>query len=173
MGFNQFSPAQAFFPVSPPWGLTMLSNSSKVLRTIIAIVVLFFIAETLFILSNGRPDTHLNDLNHSTPAAPNDALDWSRFAYAQYVTNIPYLCNSVMFFETLNRLQSKADRIMMYPTTFLLDENNNGTESRLLRKVRDEYKVKLIPIEIQSRSSADGKRYPFSKHVFNVRNYRN
>ncbi|KAJ5780727.1 hypothetical protein N7457_005887 [Penicillium paradoxum] len=133
----------------------MLSNLSRSLRIIIAIIVLFFIIETLLLLSNAPSDAHFYNFNHSPPPAPTNALDWSRFAYVQYVTNTPYLCNSVMLFETLNRLQSKADRIMMYPMKFSLDENDNGTESRLLRKARDEYKVKLVPIEIQSRASGD------------------
>ncbi|KAJ5372368.1 hypothetical protein N7517_004374 [Penicillium concentricum] len=132
----------------------MLPNLPKAARAIIVIIVLFFIAETLLILSNGRTNTSFYEFHHESPK-PTDALDWSRFAYTQYVTNTPYLCNSVMLFETLNRLQSKADRVMMYPSEFSRDESDNGTESRLLRKARDEYKVKLVPIEIQSRSSGD------------------
>ncbi|OQE37072.1 hypothetical protein PENCOP_c010G00097 [Penicillium coprophilum] len=133
----------------------MLPTLSKAARTIIAIIVLFFIVETLLILSNGRTSTHFYEFHHDPPPEPTDALDWSRFAYSQYVTNTPYLCNSVMLFETLDRLESKADRIMMYPSEFLPNENDNGTQSRLLRKARDEYKVKLVPIEIQSRSGGD------------------
>jgi len=48
-------------------------------------------------------------------------IDWSRFAYAQYVTTPAYLCNSVM---------------------------NDNFESRMLRKARDEYGVGLAPIEV-------------------------
>jgi hypothetical protein len=140
----------------------MLPNMPKAARTIIAIIVLFFIVETLLLLSNARSNTSFYEFHHDPPPNPADAVDWSRFAYSQYVTNIPYLCNSVMLFETLDRLQSKADRIMMYPSDFSLDESDNGTESRLLRKARDEYKVKLVPIEVQSRSSgsrSDGTCY--------------
>lgn len=136
----------------------MLPNLPKPLRTIIIIIVLFFIIETLFLLSNGYSDSHFYEPHKESPVIPTETLDWSRFAFVQYVTNTPYLCNSVMLFEALNRLQSKADRIMMYPMDFSLDETDNGTESRLLRKARDEYKVKLIPIQVQSRSGGDGRQ---------------
>ncbi|KAH8424920.1 uncharacterized protein LDX57_002666 [Aspergillus melleus] len=60
-----------------------------------------------------------------------------------------------MLFEALHRLGSKPDRLMMYPSRFLEDAQNSSTESRLLRKARDEYEVKLMPIEVQSRDSGD------------------
>ncbi|KAL4804759.1 glycosyltransferase family 8 protein [Aspergillus unguis] len=81
-------------------------------------------------------------------------IDWSRFAYAQYVTNTPYLCNSVMLFETLHRLKSKADRLMIYPDNFQVD-NGLSSEGRLLQKARDEYGVKLMPVKVQSRAGGD------------------
>ncbi|KAK9251415.1 nucleotide-diphospho-sugar transferase [Lipomyces tetrasporus] len=67
-----------------------------------------------------------------------NGIDWSRFAYVQYVTNTAYLCNSVMLFEILHRLGSKAHRLMM-----------------LLRQARDKYGVKLMPIEIQRRATSE------------------
>ncbi|KAI9651732.1 MAG: N-acetylglucosaminyltransferase [Trizodia sp. TS-e1964] len=83
------------------------------------------------------------------------AVDWSRFAYAQYVTNTAYLCNSVMLFESLHRLGSKADRLMMYPADFDLDVNPDSTEKRLLALAQDLYGVKLVPITVQRRESSD------------------
>ncbi|KAK0510585.1 hypothetical protein JMJ35_007017 [Cladonia borealis] len=82
-----------------------------------------------------------------------DPIDWSRFAYVQYVTNLPYLCNSVMLFEALHRLGCMPDRLMMYPDHFSLEDNS--TEAILLRKARDEYKVILKPIEVQRRGGND------------------
>ncbi|KAJ5741200.1 uncharacterized protein N7511_008517 [Penicillium nucicola] len=60
-----------------------------------------------------------------------------------------------MIFETLHRLHSKADRLLMYPLSFSADENENGTESRLLRKARDEYNVKLVPVRVQTGNRED------------------
>jgi hypothetical protein len=61
-----------------------------------------------------------------------------------------------MVFEALDRLNARADRVMMYPMEYSLDENDNGKASRLLRKARDVYKVKLVPVQIQSQASGDG-----------------
>lgn len=77
-------------------------------------------------------------------------IDWTGFAYAQYATNTEYLCNSVMIFEALHRHGSKASRVLMYPGKFDIDAVN--VESQLLLKARDEYNVKLVPIEVQHRN---------------------
>lgn len=96
----------------------------------------------------------------SEPLSIPDAstVDWSRFAYTQYVTNANYLCNSVMVFETLHRLGSRADRLMMYPAHMFPDPtatSATSNEGRLIIKARDEYNVKLAPITVQSRPSND------------------
>jgi len=87
-----------------------------------------------------------------SPLRP-EATDWSDFAYVQYVTNVPYLCNSVMLFESLHRLGSRADRLLMYPEE--MDLSQDSIEGRLLGKARDEYNAVLQPIEIQQRPSTD------------------
>ncbi|KAJ5575969.1 hypothetical protein N7535_002895 [Penicillium sp. DV-2018c] len=125
----------------------------KALRPKIAIVILFIIVESLLILTD-KP-TAVYFPGHYSGQADVTAVNWSRFAYTQYVTNTAYLCNSVMLFETLHRLNSKPDRVMMYPSEFSLDENSAEPESRLLRKARDEYNVKLVPIKVRSRPSGD------------------
>ncbi|KAL1964240.1 hypothetical protein VTN77DRAFT_7198 [Rasamsonia byssochlamydoides] len=102
-------------------------------------------------LSSSSSSSHPSDLGRPDLL---DGIDWSRFAYVQYVTNTAYLCNSVMLFEILHRLGSKADRLMMYPSSFAV-EGSNSEESKLLRKARDQYGVKLMPIEIQRRASGD------------------
>ena len=90
-----------------------------------------------------------------TPPLPylGDGIEWSRYAYAQYVTNTEYLCNSVMIFETLDRLGSKPDRLMMYPSSFLHEAKEDSVEIRLLLKAKNDYGVKLMPIEVQHRKN--------------------
>lgn len=84
--------------------------------------------------------------------------DWSRFAYIQYATNAVYLCNSLMLFESLHRLANQADRLLMYPAVFQVQEGKDeSTVSKLLRRARDRYRVKLEPIEVQHTDSGDGK----------------
>jgi hypothetical protein len=82
----------------------------------------------------------------SSPKCRDEGTDWSQFAYVQYATNSDYLCNSVMLFEMLHRLGSKADRLMLVPSQF---GEKNGWILDLLLKVRDEYNVRLKLIEIQ------------------------
>ncbi|KAJ6006999.1 hypothetical protein N7522_005350 [Penicillium canescens] len=60
-----------------------------------------------------------------------------------------------MRFEALTRLERKTERFLMYPSHFPLDIEDKGTESRLPRKARDEYNVKLVPIKVQSRDCGD------------------
>ncbi|OQE00658.1 hypothetical protein PENVUL_c048G01716 [Penicillium vulpinum] len=81
-------------------------------------------------------------------------VDWSRFAYTQYATDRDYLCNSVMIFESLHRLGSKADRVLMYPFEWSVSEDSNAKESRMLRYAQDHYGVKLRPIEVQIKSGS-------------------
>ncbi|KAG6001872.1 N-acetylglucosaminyltransferase [Claviceps maximensis] len=84
-------------------------------------------------------------------------IDWSKFAYVQYVTDSDYLCNSVMLFEILHRLGSRPDRLMMYPSN-MMSKNpsvDDSEDARLLVKARDEYNVHLRPIEVQHRSGSD------------------
>ncbi|THZ34429.1 hypothetical protein D6C88_10490, partial [Aureobasidium pullulans] len=69
-------------------------------------------------------ESFLTDANLEFFADVYVTVDWSRFAYSQYVTEKNYLCNSLMIFETLHRLGSKAEP-------------------------RDNYNVKLVPIHVQ------------------------
>jgi hypothetical protein len=129
-------------------------------------VVIFFIAFLFY-----GPRKSLIDLEHfrsgaggaaapascppQTPA--NSNVDWSRYAYVQYVTNTAYLCNSVMLFEILHRLGTKADKLMMYPASMHPDASSDSVESKLLLKAQNEYGVKLMPIQVQHRNGGDRK----------------
>ena len=84
---------------------------------------------------------------------PESDIDWSRFAYIQYATNVHHLCNSVMLFERLHSLNSKASRLLLYPTGFSLDRE--GLEAQFLKKARDQYNAVLQPIEVQRRDGDD------------------
>jgi hypothetical protein len=56
-----------------------------------------------------------------------------------------------MLFDMLHRFDSKADRVLMYPATFL-DLEEDSVESRLLHQAQNEYGAKLVPIEIQHKA---------------------
>lgn len=155
-------------PLRLPRPVFRIFNSRR--HSIIAAAVLLI----LFLLvasgiSRGRiPDSHRWS-SESLPGNLVDAVDWSRFAYTQYATNAPYLCNSVMLFERLHRLGSRAERLLMYPSRFEVSGNKTdgqSWESALLRKARDEYNVILKPIEVLQRDSQDGqsKCSPYRHH---------
>lgn len=62
-----------------------------------------------------------------------------------------------MMFETLHRLGSLADRVMMYPTSMFdpADMEAKTDNAKLIMKARDEYNVKLMPITVQNRPVHD------------------
>ena len=84
-------------------------------------------------------------------------VDWSRFAYTQYATTEEYLCNSVMLFEALDRLGSKADRLLIFPQEWSGQETLDETAD-LLRRAQS-HGAKLQPIDIVRRFS-DNRKHP-------------
>lgn len=130
------------------------------------IIPVIFVASLLSLiaflfLQRGKSSLNLDFLPNIKLLSPNqthDSTDWSRFAYVQYATNAVYLCNSVMLFETLDRLGSRADRLLMYSSAF--DSNDRAPEepskeSQLLMKARDQYNVKLQPITVQHKDAKE------------------
>lgn len=110
----------------------------------------------LLVWYNHSPKQH-----HDDKRLPNGlqdtGVDWNRFAYSQYATNGAYLCNSVMLFDQLHRLGSRADRVLFYPEEWdLTVENSHDRDSQLLVMARDTYNVKLVSMNMQSvRAEAD------------------
>src|ERR1700761_8301823 len=77
-----------------------------------------------------------------------DPTDWSRFAYMQYATDTHTLCNTLLIFDSLKRLGSKADRVLLFPEDWNVDRNDPDRNSQLLYNVRRDYNVRLKPIQI-------------------------
>jgi hypothetical protein len=88
-----------------------------------------------------------------------DVTDWSKFAYIQYATSDEYLCNAVMVLQSLHHLKSRADRVLMYPKRMLPNpeemDGGGSHEGELLVKARDEYGVKLMPIQVLHKDTTD------------------
>ncbi|RYP67248.1 hypothetical protein DL771_007337 [Monosporascus sp. 5C6A] len=153
--------------VRPSIGQILMSKRVRYTASAVCAGVIFFLAfhnyDRLPTLDSLRQQA--TGSGASPPYCPNPEVspsdggqtDWSRFAYTQYVTNQAYLCNSVMIFETLHRLKSKADRVMMYPENMMdpAETNPESEEARLLVKARDQYNVKLVPVAVQRRSGGD------------------
>lgn len=92
---------------------------------------------------------------------PADPMDWSLYAYSQYVTDDASMCNAFMVFESLDRLGSKAQRVLMYPEEW--DDNHDDQPDRsrqLLLSARRQYGVKLRPVQLLG---VDGPVSPPSK----------
>ena len=110
-------------------------------------------------LANWNPctDTHTSLTSTSTA---DTKTNHSRFAYVQYATNSIYLCNALMLFESLHRLGSTADRLLLYPSymTDAIEElgvkgaEDTGSDDRsILRRARDLYGVKPKGVEVISK----------------------
>ncbi|KAL5611503.1 hypothetical protein BROUX41_000903 [Berkeleyomyces rouxiae] len=90
------------------------------------------------------------------PTVPEDA-DWSRFAIIQYATSVEYLCNSLMIFDSLREVNTRADLVLLYPDSYApVDiEHPKSKEQKLLVHARDRYGVKLRPVRINRRTVTD------------------
>lgn len=67
-----------------------------------------------------------------------------------------------MLFEILHRLGSRAELLLMYPSSFEIESavaTSESPESNLLRKARDLYGAVLEPIVVQKRASKDRTVY--------------
>lgn len=86
-----------------------------------------------------------------TKGTKDEEFDWSSVAYAQYATDTHTLCNSLMIFETLHRLSSKADRVLLHPEEW--NSNHGDRDDRntqMLQIAKKRYGVKLLPIQLLS-----------------------
>ncbi|KAL1901788.1 hypothetical protein Cpir12675_000297 [Ceratocystis pirilliformis] len=92
----------------------------------------------------------------SDPVVPEGA-DWSRFAIVQYATNLDYLCNSLMIFDSLRKLNTKADLVLLYPEDYapVNIKSPESKQEKLIVKARNEYGVKLHPIKVIRRAVSD------------------
>lgn len=156
--------------LKPSLGQILTSKRIRYTASALAIVGVFFLAfrnydqiPTLATMRGGYGDSPSTMAKCPpalvVPSFDAASVDWSQYAYTQYVTNKEYLCNSVMIFETLYRLKAKADRVMMYPENMMSPTETNPTsnEAKLLVKARDRYGVKLVPVSVQRRNGGDGK----------------
>lgn len=72
---------------------------------------------------------------------------WSNFAYCTYATETSHLCNSLMLLESLYRVNSKADRLLIYSNEWDVSDEQSA-EARLLRKARDKYGVHIQAVQL-------------------------
>lgn len=144
--------------------LRSVRTSALVLAVaVVTILTLLVSATRLGLPSHFLPASQQSQLC-SPASCVSDSVDWRNFAYIQYVTNGNYLCNSLMMLEALYRLGAKADRLLMYPSSWdvpsaytgsSMDLRNLPETAQFLIRARDQYKAKLVPIEVQTSSRGD------------------
>ncbi|KAH6668874.1 glycosyltransferase family 8 protein [Halenospora varia] len=149
-------------PVPPP-SLKQVLKSRKV-RNLVSVIVFLSIAFCLIWQIQKRQiigklglngpkclyDPPLIPLTHDEAIL--NTVDWTPYAYATYATDIEYLCNAVMLFESISKFESPspAGRILMYAENWRVE--GQGKAGELLRKARDEFWVELVPVKVQHKT---------------------
>jgi hypothetical protein len=90
-----------------------------------------------------------------TTAANDPAIQWTKYAYVQYVASPDELCKAVMLLSEVKETYSPALRVLMYPSDWSLktvNESDSGRPlthiARLLHFAVDEFKIILQPTDI-------------------------
>ncbi|KAI9927306.1 hypothetical protein ASPWEDRAFT_122416 [Aspergillus wentii DTO 134E9] len=142
------SSEEDFFDIPDEPCLAIAKNQLRRIRTWVVFAIL-----VLLILYSRRERPKPPPLPHIRY----DLVDWSRYAYSQYATSESYLCNAVMVLEALDRLGSRADRILFYPESWDTEVSSAGDRSsQLLVMAREKYKALLIPIDVQMIKGGSG-----------------
>lgn len=130
-----------FFDIPDEPFLAIVKRQLRRIRTwaFIFILILF----VLFLRREPTPPPALPHINY-------DLVDWSKYAYTQYATSSPYLCNAVMVFDALERFGSRAQRVLYYPKDWdVIADSDNDRDRQLLRLAKVKYKAMLVPIELE------------------------
>lgn len=96
---------------------------------------------------------------------------WGKVAYVQPVRDHLHVCNAVMLFATLEKQESLARRVILYPKEWRLSESTGGTRSihvetsfRLLQNAEKRYNVELqavsrMPVSRNGRGGRSENTY--------------
>ena len=92
-----------------------------------------------------------------------DLVDWSRYGYTVYATSSAYICNALMVFEALDRLGSRARRVLFYPEQWdVFMESDRGRDESLLVMATERYGVQLVPVDAQMMRGGGGMFHLFA-----------
>lgn len=137
-----------FFDIPDEPCLAIVKRQLRRIRTWVFFAL--FVLLILFLRRERPPPSPVTHINY-------DKVDWSRYAYSLYATSSTYLCNAVMVFEALDRLGSRAERVLFYPESWDLDvESDRDRDSQLLGLAQKKYKVRLAPIDLQMIKAGTG-----------------
>ncbi|GKZ63498.1 N-acetylglucosaminyltransferase [Aspergillus niger] len=145
-------------PDEPCWSI--IKRQLRYLKSPRAWLAIFVFV--LFILSQRREKPPSPPLPH----IDYDRVDWSLYAYSQYATSSPYLCNALIVFDTLQRLGSRAQRVLFYPEDWdVLVDDDRDRDSQLLAMAREKYNVMLVPIDVQMVKAGSGPSESWDKSI--------
>lgn len=128
-----------FFDIPDEPFFAVVKNQLRRIRTwaFFFVLILFF----LFLRREKPPPPPLPHINF-------DLVDWSKYAYTQYATSSPYLCNALMVFDALEKSGSRAQRVLYYPKDWeVVAESDHDRDSQLLRLAKNRYRAMLVPIQ--------------------------
>ncbi|RAH50985.1 nucleotide-diphospho-sugar transferase [Aspergillus brunneoviolaceus CBS 621.78] len=140
-------------PDEPCWAI--IKRQLRHLRTWVAFV--FFVLFILFLRREKPPPPKVTHIDYSR-------VDWSRYAYSQYATSSPYLCNALLTFDALDRLGSKAQRVLFYPENWdVIVESDRDRDSQMLALAYEKYGALLVPIDVQMVKAGAGPSESWDK----------
>ncbi|KAL4790342.1 nucleotide-diphospho-sugar transferase [Aspergillus venezuelensis] len=146
-----------FFDIPDEPFFAIVKHQLRRIRTWAFIFV--FILFVLFLRREPAPAS-------ATPHINLDRVDWTRYAYTQYATSSPYLCNAVLVFDALEKLGSRAQRVLYYPKKWdVIVESDHDRDSQLLKMARDRYKAMLVPIELEMIKPNAGPEETWEKSI--------
>lgn len=77
-----------------------------------------------------------------------------RFAYAQYVTDLDYLCNAIINFSQLRRFGTEMEMALVFPDSW--EQAGSSKESSAVQAVRANYPhINLHPLPVVTTSKGD------------------
>ncbi|KAF8597616.1 nucleotide-diphospho-sugar transferase [Ceratobasidium sp. AG-I] len=96
-----------------------------------------------------------------------------RFSYVLYATQKEYLCNALINFRQLRKLNVSAELALIYPSSWDNEHSESSTIRLMLHAARSEYKVNMHPKPLWSTSAGDRTWHDSltKLHVFGLTNY--
>ncbi|KAL4887890.1 nucleotide-diphospho-sugar transferase [Aspergillus ambiguus] len=146
-----------FFDIPDEPCLAIVKRQLRHIRTwvVFAIFILFI----LYLRRERPPPVRVTHIDYNR-------VDWSRYAYSQYATSSAYLCNAVMVFESLQRLGSRAQRVLFYPENWdVAVESSQDRDSQLLQMAAETYNVMLIPVDDEMMEAGAGAGESWDKSI--------
>ena len=102
-----------------------------------------------------RTQGRYNELGNQRKPGSRNEPDWGRLAHAQILRHQLDVCNALIVFAELDKQESLADRMMLYPKSWDDGRWEDGASSpseletslRLIQQASTRYDVSLMPIE--------------------------